>query len=159
MSDYKTTIKSNVQMVEWDKKEVKITCVNNKAGKTVLQQITQNASLFGGETYDIKKGLTAKDFTVKFKKKDHAEDFYNNVMAIVSDASVPTEDPVQSGMDNLKDKVNEKVDQFKEQMNQGQEPAPAPAPTEDSGNKTLLIAGGAVALILVIVLIVWATRK
>lgn len=158
MSNYKTTIKSNVQMVEWDKKEVKITCVNNKAGKTVLQQITQNASLFGGENYDIKKGLTTKDFTVKFKKKDHAEDFYNNVMAIVSDASVPTEDPVPSGGDNMKDKFNDTVDKFKDQMNQGQDPAPAP--TEDSGNNTTIIIVGAVALVLVICLAIWAaTRK
>ena len=158
MSNYKTTIKSNVQMVEWDKKEVKITCVNNKAGKTVLQQITQNASLFGGENYDIKKGLTTKDFTVKFKKKDHAEDFYNNVMAIVSDASVPTEDPVPSGGDNMKDKFNDTVDKFKDQMNQGQDPAPAPA--EDSGNNTTIIIVGAVALVLVICLAIWAaTRK
>ena len=150
MSDYKTTIKSNVTAVELDGKEVKITCANNKAGNTVLQQITQNASIFGGQNYDIKKGLTAKDFKVKYKKKDHAEDFYQNVMAIVSDPSVPTEDPVKSGMDNMKDKVNEKADQ-------GQEPAPSPA--EDSGNKTLLIIGGAVALILVIVLAIWAASK
>lgn len=150
MSDYKTTIKSNVTTVELDGKVVKITCANNKAGNTVLTMLTQNASIFGGQNYDIKKGLTAKDFKVKYKKKDHAEDFYQNVMAIVSDPSVPTEDPVKSGMDNILDKENEKIDQ-------GQEPAPAPA--KDSGNKTLLIIGGAVALILVIVLAIWAASK
>lgn len=137
MSDYKEIIKSNVMAVELDKKEVKITCQNNKGGKATITSLTQNISIFDGKSYDLKKGLTAKDFKFKFKKKDHAETFYNNLMDIVTDPSVKV--PVQEP---------------------GPDGAPAPsAGSEDSGNKTLLIIGGAVALILVIVLAIWAASK
>ncbi len=142
MSDYKEIIKSNVMAVELDKKEVKITCQNNKAGKATLTSLTQNISIFDGKNYDLKTGLTAKDFKFKFKKKDHAETFYNNVMDIVTDPSVKVPVPAP-------------------EQEPGPDGAPAPsAGSEDtSGNKTVLIIGGAVALILVIVLAIWAASK
>lgn len=153
---YKTTIKSNVVAAELDKKEVKVTCHNNKGGKAVMTAMTQNPSIFGGEIYDIKKGLTSKDFKVKYKKKDYAETFYNNVMAIVSDPNIQTTSPESSGLDDLKDKLETVL----QGQGGGEQPAPAPAGDggDDSSN-TLLIVGGAVALILVIVLAIWAASK
>ena len=153
---YKTTIKSNVIAVELDKKEVKITCHNNKSGKTVMAALTQNPSVFGGEIYDIKKGATAKDFKVKYKKKEYAETFYDNIMAIVSDKNVPTTSPESSGMEGIQDKLGSLL------QGMGQEqaaPAPAPAGDGDDSNKTLLIVGGAVALVLVIGLAIWAAGR
>lgn len=148
MSDYKTTIKSNVVTVEPDKKEVKITCANNKSGKAVMTALTQNPSIFGGNIYDFKTGLTAKDFKVKFKKKDHAETFYDNVMSIVSDPSVVVTAPEESGfynMNNPKDGTT-------------QNPEVPVASGETSSNMPLII-GGAVVLLVVIGLVIWKLKK
>lgn len=160
MSDYKTTIKSNVVTVELDKKEVKITCANNKSGKAVMTALTQNPSIFGGNIYDFKKGLTSKDFKVKFKKKDYAETFYDNVMSIVSDPSVKTTDPEKSGTGAINDKINEILNN----MN-GSQTAPAgnaaPANNTGSSDNTMLYVGigGAVLLVVIIGLLVWKMKK
>ena len=152
MSDYKTILKSNIMSVELNKKKVKIDNHSNKGGKTVLSTLTQNPSIFGGSGYDIKKGLTAKDFTVKFDDKDSAENFYDNVMAIMSDKNVQVGSAVTSGWDALTDKVIGTMD--------NQVPQQTAAPAEDSDdNKTVLIIGGAVVLILVIVLVIWAAKR
>lgn len=152
---YKTLLKSNIISVELKKKDVKITCHNNKSGNAVMTALTQNISIFGGEAYDIKKGLTAKDFKVEFKKKDSAETFYNSITAIVSDPSVSTEAPVDSGLAGIQQQISTVL------QGQGQEPAPAPAPAGDDSdsNKTLLIVGEAVALILVMALVIWAVKR
>ena len=151
MSDYKTILKSNIMSVELKKKKVKITNHNNKAGKTVLSTLTQNPSIFGVQDYDIRKGLTAKDFTVKFNDKEDAENFYDNVMAIMSDKNVQVGSAVTSGWDALTDKVVGTMD--------NQVPQQTAAPAEDSDDKTILIIGGAVILVLVIVLVIWAATK
>lgn len=154
MSDYKAILKSNIMSVELNKKKVKITNHSNKAGKTVLSTLTQNPSIFGGSDYDIKKGLTVKDFTVKFDDKDSAEDFYDNIMAILSDKNVQAGAAVTSGVDALLDKVIGNVN------GQTTQQATAPASGDDSDdNKTVLIIGGAVVLILVIVLVIWAAKR
>ena len=154
MSDYKTILKSNIMSVELKKKKVKIDNHSNKAGKTVISTLTQNPYIFGGSDYDIKKGLTAKDFTVKFNDKDSAEDFYDNIMAILSDKNVQAGAAVTSGVDALLDKVIGNVN------GQTTQQAPAPALGDDSDdNKTVLIIGGAVVLILVIVLVIWAAKR
>ena len=156
MSDYKTRLKSNIMSVELKKKKVKIDNHSNKAGKTVISTLTQNPYIFGGSDYDIKKGLTAKDFTVKFDDKDSAEDFYDNIMAILSDKNVQAGAAVTSGVDALLDKV---IGSVNGQTTQ-QAAAAAPASGDDSDdNKTVLIIGGAVVLILVIVLVIWAAKR
>ena len=48
MTDFKTTLKSNIQSVELQKKKVKVTCANAKAGNLVITTLTQNISLLGG---------------------------------------------------------------------------------------------------------------
>lgn len=154
MSDYKTILKSNIMSVELNKKKVKIDNHSNKAGKTVISTLTQNPYIFGGSDYDIKKGLTAKDFTVKFDDKDSAEDFYDNIMAILSDKNVQAGAAVTSGVDALLDKVVGSVN------GQTTQQAAATASGDDSDdNKTILIIGGAVVLILVIVLAIWAVKR
>ena len=151
---YKTILKSNIISVELKKKDVKITCHNNKSGNAVMTALTQNISIFGGEAYDIKKGLTAKDFKVEFKKKDSAETFYNSITAIVSDPSVSTEAPVSSGLDDLTNQVGSALE-----ATTSQPAAEAPAGDDSDSNKTILIVGGAVALILVMALAIWAVKR
>ena len=184
MTDYKVTLKSNIQSVELSKKKVKINCYNNKAGNLVITTLSQNSSIFGGHSYDINKGTTAKAFNVKFDEKGHAETFKNTIQAILDDQSVVAEEPEKSGIDNLKDKagdiLNRATDIFLGPAPETDAPetdAPADAPAgnapagggnsggnsggdDDSGNsKTLLIAGGAVLLVLVLVLVIWKARK
>lgn len=106
MTDFKTTLKSNIQSVELQKKKVKVTCANAKAGNLVITTLTQNISLLGGNNYDIDKGIDgAKDFHVKFKGKEEAQSFYDNLMNVVNDASVATVAPEKSGLQNLGEKV------------------------------------------------------
>ena len=151
---YKTTLKSNILSVELKKKNVKITCYNNKSGNAVMSAISQNASALGLVGHDIKKGLTAKDFKVEFKKKESAETFYDNVMAIVEDSSVSTEAPVESGLAGIQQQLSNVL------QGQGQEPAPAPAGDGgDDSNNTALIIGGVVLFVLVIGLLIWKMKK
>lgn len=178
MTDYKVTLKSNIQSVELNKKKVKINCYNNKAGNLVITTLSQNSSIFGGHSYDINKGGTAKDFNVKFDEKDHAEEFKNTIQSILDDTSVVAEEPEKSGIDNLKEKagniLNRATDVFLGPAPETDAPetdAPAAdAPAADNGDngsgnddsgksKTLLIAGGAVLLVLIIGLVIWKTRK
>ena len=178
MTDYKVTLKSNIQSVELSKKKVKINCYNNKAGNLVITTLSQNSSIFGGHSYDINKGTTAKDFNVKFDEKGHAETFKNTIQAILDDQSVVAEEPEKSGIDNLKEKagniLNRATDVFLGPAPETDAPetdAPAadvpaadvPADNGDNGSgnddsgksKTLLIAGGAVLLVLIIGLVIW----
>lgn len=135
MTDFKTTLKSNIQSVELQKKKVKVTCFNAKAGNLVIATLTQNISLLGGNNYDIDKGIDgAKDFHVKFKGKEEAQTFYDNLMKIVTDASVATVAPEKSGLQNLGDKVKnaaqkvgEQVKNIVEQRMGGGAPEEAPA--------------------------------
>ena len=135
MTDFKTTLKSNIQSVELQKKKVKVTCANAKAGNLVITTLTQNISLLGGNNYDIDKGIDgAKDFHVKFKGKEEAQTFYDNLMNIVTDASVATVAPEKSGIQNLGEKVKnaaqkvgEQVKNIVEQRMGGGAPEEAPA--------------------------------
>ena len=163
--------------MELSKKKVKINCYNNKAGNLVITTLSQNSSIFGGHSYDINKGGTAKDFIVKFDDKDHAEEFKNTIQSILDDTSVVAEEPEKSGIDNLKEKagniLNRATDVFLGPAPETDAPAadvPAadvPADNDDNGSgnddsgnsKTLLIAGGAVLLVLIIGLVIWKTRK
>ena len=178
MTDYKVTLKSNIQSVELNKKKVKINCYNNKSGNLVITTLNQNTSIFNGHSYDINKGLDgAKDFNVKFDDKGHAEEFKNAIQAILNDASIVTENPEDSGLDNLRDKVgdilNRATDVFLGPAPAGDAPAgnapagDAPAGggnggggNDDSGNKTMLYVGigGAVLLVLVLVLVLWKKK-
>lgn len=110
MTDFKTTLKSNIQSVELQKKKVKVTCANAKAGNLVITTLSQNIALFDGKNYDIDKGIDgAKDFHVKFKEKDHAKKFQENLNAIINDASVKTVDAEKSGWQNFAEKAKETV--------------------------------------------------
>ena len=171
----KVTLKSNIQSVELSKKKVKINCYNNKAGNLVITTLSQNSSIFGGHSYDINKGGTAKDFTVKFDDKDHAEEFKNTIQSILDDASIVAEEAEKSGFQNLTANIKNAAQNVVGAVmpaltgSQGAEPtsdtAAAPAGDngggdDDSGNsKTLLIAGGAVLLVLIIGLVIWKARK
>lgn len=192
MTSFKTVLKSNIQSVELSKKKVKITCANKNAGNKVITTLGQNVSLFGSNNYDVKKGLDgAKDFTVKFDGKNgkaEAEAFYDNLIAITNDSSVPVEEPEKSGIDNFKEGVKRTVDKTIEAGKQamgipspGQTAAPpagqtaAPSATavpeapgtggggseapEGSDNKKLFIIGGAVLLVIIIGLVVWKSKK
>ena len=189
MTDFKTTLKSNIQSVELQKKKVKVTCANAKAGNLVITTLTQNISLLGGNNYDIDKGIDgAKDFHVKFKGKEEAQSFYDNLMNIVTDASVATVAPEKSGLQNLGEKVKnaaqkvgETVKNAVEQRMGGgaTEEAPAleaevpaeevataeamaglPSGNEDGGNKNkIMIIGGAVAVVLVLGIVLWKLKK
>lgn len=135
MTDFKTTLKSNIQSVELQKKKVKVTCANAKAGNLVITTLTQNISLLGCNNYDIDKGIDgARDFHVKFKGKEEAQTFYDNLMNIVTDASVATVAPEKSGIQNLGEKVKnaaqkvgEQVKNIVEQRMGGGAPEEAPA--------------------------------
>lgn len=132
MTDFKTVLKTNIQSVELGKKKVKITCANKNAGNKVITTLGQNVSLLGSNNYDVKKGLDgAKDFTVKYDGKNgkaEAEAFYNNIIAITNDSSVPVEEPEKSGIDKAKEAaknaVNTAVNTAKQAMG-----IPTPAPT------------------------------
>lgn len=114
MTDFKTVLKSNIQSVELSKKKVKITCANKNAGNKVITTLGQNVSLFGSNNYDVKKGIDgAKDFTVKYDGKNgkaEAEAFYDNLIAITNDSSVPVEEPEKSGWDKAKEATKEAID-------------------------------------------------
>ncbi len=132
MTDFKTVLKSNIQSVELQKKKVKITCANKNAGNKVITTLGQNVSLFGSNNYDVKKGIDgAKDFTIKYDGKNgkaEAEAFYDNIIAITNDSSVPVEEPEKSGIDNFKEGVKRTVDKTIEAGKQALG-IPTPAPT------------------------------
>ena len=184
MSDYKSTIKSNVQSVELQKKKVKVTCHNAKAGNLVITTLSQNIALFDGKNYDIDKGVDgAKDFHVKFKEKDHAQKCYDNIMAIINDASVEVKEGEKSGWDNFKEKagetfkkVSDTVKNIAEQrMGVAEVPAeeaadmsttdmpatelPAGGNDEGDSKKKIMIIGGAVAIVLVLGIVIWVSKK
>ena len=173
MSDYKSTIKSNIQSVELQKKKVKITCHNAKAGNLVITSLTQNAAIFDGKNYDIDKGIDgAKDFHVKFKDKDHAQKFYDNVMAIVTDNSVEVTEAEKSGWQNFAEKAKETAQKVGETVKNAvqtvaQETAPEGvesaaattyAPVETGNSNKIMSIGGAVAVVLVLGVVLWLKK-
>ena len=184
MSDYKSTIKSNVQSVELQKKKVKVTCHNAKAGNLVITTLSQNIALFDGKNYDIDKGVDgAKDFHVKFKEKDHAQKCYDNIMAIINDASVEVKEGEKSGWDNFKEKAGETFKKVgdtvkiiaEQRMGVAEVPAeeaadmsttdmpatelPAGGNDEGDSKKKIMIIGGAVAIVLVLGIVIWVSKK
>lgn len=133
MTDFKTTLKSNIQSVELQKKKVKVTCANAKAGNLVITTLTQNISLLGGNNYDIDKGIDgAKDFHVKFKGKEEAQTFYDNLMNVVKDASVATVAPEKTGLQNLGEKVKATVQQVGETVKKAVEQSVGGGATEEA---------------------------
>ena len=185
MSDYKSTLKSNIQSAELQKKKVKVTCHNAKAGNLVITTLSQNMAIFDGKNYDIDKGIDgAKDFHVKFKEKDHAQKFHENLTAIINDASVEVKEGEKSGWDNFKEKagetfkkVGDTVKNIAEQrMAGGEAPVEDPSmeetaemPTtgmpaggnegEGDSKKKIMIIGGAVAIVLVLGIVIWVSKK
>lgn len=183
MSDYKSTIKSNVQSVELQKKKVKVTCHNAKAGNLVITTLSQNIALFDGKNYDIDKGIDgAKDFHIKFKEKDHAQKCYDNIMAILNDTSVEVGEAEKSGWQNFAEKAKETVQKVgatvkniaEQRMAGGEAPVEDPSMEETAempttgmpaGNeggdskKKIMIIGGAVAVVLVLGIVLWVSKK
>ena len=196
MTDYKSTLKSNIQSVELQKKKVKVTCANAKAGNLVITTLSQNMALFDGKNYDIDKGIDgAKDFHVKFKEKDHAKKFQENLNAIINDALVKTVEAEKSGLQNFAAKAKETVQKVgatvkniaEQRMGVAEAPAAAEAPAEEiaisetameetadlsksgmpsGGNegegdnkKKIMIIGGAVAIVLVLGIVIWVSKK
>ena len=190
MTDYKSTLKSNIQSVELQKKKVKVTCANAKAGNLVITTLSQNMALFDGKNYDIDKGIDgAKDFHIKFKEKDHAKKFQENLNAIINDASVKTVDPEKSGWQNFAEKAKETVQKVgttvksiaEQRMGVAEAPAEEIAMEETAmeeaadlsmsgmpagGNegegdnkKKIMIIGGAVAIVLVLGIVIWVSKK
>ena len=173
MTDFRVTLKSNIQSVEINKKNVKIDCHNNNAGKLVITTLNQNTSIFGGNNFKIADGLTAKDFKVKFDSKDDAQEFYDNLVdGIMNNKSVKVEEAQKSGVqkvvEGVKNTVSAVVGGTASAATTATDATAAPAITslqnnEDtsssSSSKMPLIIGGAVVLLLVIGLIVWKTRK
>lgn len=179
---YKSILKSNILSIEdkTKKRNVKIKCHNNKAGKLVIQTIQQNTSLFGGyKMKEIESGITAKDFTVKFEIRDGAKTFYNNLTAIINDASVATTEPEKSGWQTAGEKIEQKIDTAFNAITGSGQPVPETAPeaapgsapetasVPDSGSdgpddgskmKTLLIAGGVLLTVIVIALVLWKKK-
>ena len=180
MSDYKSTIKSNVQSVELQKKKVKVTCHNAKAGNLVITTLSQNIALFDGKNYDIDKGIDgAKDFHIKFKEKDHAQKCYDNIMTIMNDASVEVQEGEKSGWDNFKEKAGEtfkkvgdtvkniteqrmgvaEVPSEEEEEDLSMSGMPAGGNEDGDNKKKIMIIGGAVAIVLVLGIVIWVSRK
>lgn len=172
MTDYRTTLKSNIQSVEVNKKNVKIDCHNAKAGKLVITTLNQNTGIFGGNSYKIADGLTAKDFKVKFDNKEDAQEFYDNlVTGIMNNKSIKTEESQKSGWQNFTAGVKNTVNTVVSNVAGGTATdastapaAPAVAPLQDnddeeSSSKMPLIIGGAVVLLVVIGLVIWKMKK
>lgn len=172
---YKSILKSNIKSIDGtkiQKRNVRVVCLNGEAGKTVQSVITQNSSeLFGGYAMNkMTAGLDGnKDFTVKFAIRDGAQYFYDKLNAILNDKSVPVGESEKSKWEKAGEKAKETLGGIADQIFGGQPAAPvvaepaAPAATEPagngSGNKTLIIAGVAVIVILVIALVVWKKKK
>lgn len=170
MTDYRTTLKSNIQSVEVNKKNVKIDCHNAKAGKLVITTLNQNTGIFGGNSYNIADGLTAKDFKVKFDSKEDAQEFHNNLVSILNDKTVPVEAAAKSGLQNVVAGVKNTVSTVISNVAGGTtETSTAPAAPsitslqdnddEESSSKMPLIIGGAVVLLVVIALVIWKMKK
>ena len=187
MTDFKSVLKSNIKLVEpkISKRNVKITCHNKNAGSKVISTISQNSRvLFGGYTMkDISSGVTDKDFTVKMELRDGAQTFYDNLMDILNDNTVPEQEPEKSNYQQTKEKIEEGIKNTVNTMtsalgmsspavtasNASVAAAPAgtamPGSDGDSGsersdsNKTLLIVGGAVLLVIIIGLVIWKSKK
>lgn len=170
MTDYRTTLKSNIQSVEVNKKNVKIDCHNAKAGKLVITTLNQNTGIFGGNSYNIADGLTAKDFKVKFDSKEDAQEFHNNLVSILNDKTVPVEAAAKSGLQNVvagvKNTVSTVISNVAGGTTETSTAPAAPAITslqdnddEESSSKMPLIIGGAVVLLVVIALVIWKMKK
>lgn len=190
MTDYKSILKSNIKLVEpkISKRNVKITCHNKNAGSKVIATISQNSKvLFGGYIMkDISTGGSDKDFTVKMELRDGAQTFYDNLMDILNDNTVPEQEPEKSNYQQTKEKIEEGINNAVNTVTSalglssssdtttataalsGTTTPAADVPAgggnsggdDDSGNsKTLLIAGGAVLLVLVLVLVIWKAKK
>lgn len=170
MTDYRTTLKSNIQSVEVNKKNVKIDCHNAKAGKLVITTLNQNTGIFNGNSYNIADGLTAKDFKVKFDSKEDAQEFHNNLVSILNDKTVPVEAAAKSGLQNVvagvKNTVSTVISNVAGGTTETSTAPAAPAITslqdnddEESSSKMPLIIGGGVVLLVVIALVIWKLKK
>lgn len=174
MTDFRVTLKSNIKGVELNKKKVKIDCYNNKAGQLVVTTLNQNTAIFDGHKYDIKNASNANDFNVKFDSKEAAEDFYDNIVGILNDKSIMTEESQKSGWQNftagIKNTVNTAIATVTGAPADPAAPAAPAAPAitslQDNGDddsssssKMPLIIGGAVVLLVVIGLLVWKMKK
>lgn len=188
MTDYKSVLKSNIQSVELNKKNVKITCANGNSGNLVITTITQNSNTLTDGTFDIAKGIDgAKDFKVKFDgkdAKDKTQAFYEKITDIIQDSSVPVVLPEQSKIKNAINSIKNTVQQV---VGGGTAPSAAPsaaptsAPTSapdatsvpetateyyeeeevasSSNSKMFIIGGAVILLVLVIVLVIWKKKK
>ncbi len=170
MTDFRVTLKSNIQSVEVNKKNVKIDCHNAKAGKLVITTLNQNTGIFGGNSYNIADGLTAKDFKVKFDSKEDAQEFHNNLVSILNDKTVQVEAAAKSGLQNVvagvKNTVSTVISNVAGGTTETSTAPAAPAITslqdnddEESSSKMPLIIGGAVVLLVVIALVIWKLKK
>ena len=166
MTDFRVTLKSNIQLVELKKKNVKVTCYNANSGNTVIKTISQNASLLGTNNYNFVKGIDgAKDFKVKFNNKADAETFHKNITAIINDNSIITEEAETSKIENFLDKygdgILDTITEVKDRLLDNYLPetsAPAPA-TPKNDNTTVIVVGAAFVMLIVIILVVWKMQK
>lgn len=176
MTDYKSVLKSNIQSVELNKKNVKITCANANSGNLVITTITQNSNTLTDGTFDIAKGIDgAKDFKVKFDgkdAKDKTQAFYEKITDIINDSSVPVVLPEQSKIKNAINSIKNTVQQV---VGGGTAPSAAPDATSvpetateyyeeeevasSSNSKMFIIGGAVILLVLVIVLVIWKKKK
>ena len=182
MTDYKSVLKSNIQSVELNKKNVKITCANGNSGNLVITTITQNSNTLTDGTFDIAKGIDgAKDFKVKFDgkdAKDKTQAFYKKITDIIKDSSVPVVQPEQSKIKNAINSIKNTVQQV---VGGGTAPSAAPTSAPDatsvpetateyyeeeeedvassSNSKMFSIGGAVILLVLVIVLVIWKKKK
>lgn len=184
MTDFKTVLKSNIKTVDpkISKRNVKIVCLNKNAGTKVISTINQNTDyLFGG--YKINKIATGggdKDFTVKMEIRDGAQYFYDTLMAVLNDSTVPVVEPEKSGAENFAEKAKTTINNITEKIGGfigGGESSlsgtsdmplessdmpdgmPAGSQSEGTDNKKIMIIGGAVLLVIILALVIWKLKK
>lgn len=160
MTDFRVTLKSNILSIEnKNKKKVQIRCANNKSGNLVSTTISRNSNMLypGHKVKNIAYGISAKDFTIKFKNEAGAAALYENLQNILNDPTIPVEAPVESGLNNVKDGLLELGDRLLDTYFP-ETSAPASAPPKND-NTTVIVVGAAFVMLIVIILVVWKMQK
>ena len=96
MADWKTTIQRNMVSASLHQsKQVKVVSHDKESGQQVFTAITTNYNNLGPTPEGIVKGTNYKDFRIKFKSKGDAEEFLENLHAIMNS---PRNDSGTSGV-------------------------------------------------------------
>ena len=154
MADWKTTIQRNMVSASLcQTKQVKVVSLDKESGQQVFTAITTNYKNLGPTPEDTVKGTNYKDFRIKFKSKGDAEEFLENLHAIMNS---PRNDSGTSGGNGSGTSGGSGSG-----TSGGSGSGTSVIPVEEGSNKTTIyiVVGIVVLLAALVGVVIWKKRK